>query len=248
MHTCLRTCIPTSDSLLRTSIPQMKDALAALLRKHNASPLSTFFAPIIVNIPIFILMTALLRQSVLDPTPPFASEILPWWTPSPELAAQFKVSASILADRGLDPDTISRLQGSMGGPTLADRDPTMIGPISFGMLTMANTELNSWSRRNIAKLSAVTNPDLVNGRPASRDAAAKTADKLLSDPDAHETRRSRIISNALRFVAIAFIPIAMQAPGVLIVYWLSSGVYTLLQNSVLAVLDRQREMNKIAAR
>ena len=159
-------------------------------------------------------MTALLRQSALDPASPLAAEVLPWWSPSPELAQQFKSSTAILADRGFDEATIAKLRGTMGGPTLVDKDSTMIGPMSFGMLTLANTELNSWSRRSIARIRAITSGET--------DAAARTADKLLADGNKgaaeanedEEPRRVRIITNALRVLAIAFIPIACQAPGV----------------------------------
>lgn len=193
---------------------ELKEKLADLLRKHNASPLPAFVGPATVSIPIFLVMTALVRQAALDPSSPFASEVLPWWSPSPELAQQFKSSTAILADRGFDEATIAKLKGTMGGPTLADKDPTMIGPVSFGMLTMANTELTSWTRRSIAKIRDVTS--------GNADAAARTAGKLLQDgakPAAEiekeqEPRRVRIITNALRVMAIAFIPIACQAPGV----------------------------------
>ncbi|GAC72861.1 hypothetical protein PANT_7d00313 [Moesziomyces antarcticus T-34] len=226
---------------------ELKAELAKLLRKHNASPLPAFIGPATVSIPVFLLMTALLRQSALDPATPFASEVLPWWSPTPELAAQFKASTAILADRGFDEAAIAKLKGTMGGPTLADKDATMLGPVSFGMLTLANTELNSWSRRTIAKIRAATSG-------SDTDAATKTAEKLLapgsqSQPakqEEEEPRRVRIITNALRVLAIAFIPIACQAPGVLVVYWLSSGIYTLLQNSLLAVLDRRSELVKTA--
>ena len=159
-------------------------------------------------------MTALLRQSALDPSSPFTAEVLPWWSPSPELAQQFKSSTAILADRGFDEAAIAKLKGTMGGPTLVDKDSTMVGPVAFGMLTLANTELNSWSRRSIAKIRAVTSGET--------DAAARTAEKLLTDgskaaaeaKEEEEPRRVRIITNALRVLAIAFIPIACQAPGV----------------------------------
>ncbi|PWZ00919.1 hypothetical protein BCV70DRAFT_199286 [Testicularia cyperi] len=224
---------------------ELKEQLAQLLRKHKASPLPALFGPATVSIPVFLLMTALLRQSALDPSTPFASEVLPWWEPSPELAAQFKASTAILADRGFDDAMIDKLKGTMGGPTLVDRDSTMYGPVAFGMLTLANTELNSWSRRSLAKISAAAEADAAPAatRTNRPDAAAKAADKLLEQPE-EEPRRSRIITNALRVLAIAFIPIASQAPGVLVVYWLSSGVYTLLQNSVLTILDRRRELRK----
>ena len=102
----------------------------------------------------------------------------------------------------------------MGGPTLVDRDSTMIGPVSFGMLTLANTELNSWSRRSIAKIRAVTSGE--------EDGATRTAEKLLKEGEKkkegtgeeEEPARVRTITNAMRVLAIAFIPIACQAPGV----------------------------------
>lgn len=197
---------------------ELKLKLAELLRKHNASPLPAFVGPAMVTIPVFLVMTALLRQCALDPASPLSAEVLPWWSPSPELAQQFKASTAILADRGFDEAAIAKLRGTMGGPTLVDKDSTMIGPLSFGMLTLANTELNSWSRRSIAKIRAVTS--------GKTDAAARTADKLLADRPAgapaqakpqeedDEPARARIITNALRVMAIAFIPIACQAPGV----------------------------------
>lgn len=159
-------------------------------------------------------MTALLRQSTLDPTSPFTTEVLPWWSPSPELAQQFKASTAILADRGFDETAIAKLKGTMGGPTLVDKDSTMLGPVTFGMLTLANTELNSWSRRSIAKIRAVTSDQ--------EDRASRTAGKLLAEngkqqaeeKGEEEPRRVRIITNAMRVLSIAFIPIACQAPGV----------------------------------
>ncbi|SNX82290.1 related to COX18 - mitochondrial inner membrane protein required for membrane insertion of C-terminus of Cox2p [Melanopsichium pennsylvanicum] len=224
---------------------QLKTELAKLLRKHNASPLPAFIGPATVSIPVFLLMTALLRQSALEPASPFSSELLPWWSPSPELVQQFKSSTAILADRGFDEAAIAKLKGTMGGPTLVDKDSTMIGPVSFGMLTLANTELNSWSRSSIAKIREVTSGET--------DAADRTAGKLLANDGKakgeeveDEPRRVRIITNALRVLAIAFIPIACQAPGVLVIYWLSSGIYTLVQNSVLAVMDRRSEVINIA--
>ncbi|SOV07153.1 related to COX18 - mitochondrial inner membrane protein required for membrane insertion of C-terminus of Cox2p [Ustilago sp. UG-2017a] len=225
---------------------ELKAKLAELLRKHNVSPLPAFIGPATLNIPVFLLMTALLRQSALDPTSPFTSEVLPWWSPSPELAQQFKASTAILADRGFDEAAIAKLKGTMGGPTLVDKDSTMLGPVTFGMLTLANTELNSWSRTSIAKIRAVSS--------GKEDGASRTADKLLAEKGKEgaeakaeeEPRRMRIITNALRVMAIAFIPIACQAPGVLVIYWLSSGIYTMVQNSVFAVLDRRSEAIKVA--
>ena len=173
---------------------QLKNKLASLLKQHRCSPLPTFIAPLAVHLPVFFLMSAIIRQATISPGSPFLTELLPWWSPSPELAEQIKATTAILTDRGVDPEAIARLQGTQGGPTLADRDKTMIGPVGLGMLTLTNVELTSWSRRTLTS---------VESQPERE-----------KDAPEEEPRRNRIITNALRVLAIGFIPIASQAPGV----------------------------------
>ncbi|EPQ27485.1 uncharacterized protein PFL1_05023 [Pseudozyma flocculosa PF-1] len=231
----------------------LKAKIRDLLRQHRCSPVPSFLAPLAVHLPVFLMLSALIRQSAMLPGSPFAAEVLPWWSPSPEMAAQFKASASILADRGMEPELIAKLQGTQGGPTLADRDNTMIGPVSLGMLTMTNVELTSWSRRAMAKLTALGDSTKAEAKPPgpASDAAARgqptSSGVSSSSSEDEEPRRTRILTNAFRVLAIASIPIASQAPGALIIYWLSSGTYTLVQNSIFALVDRRREAGKLAA-
>ncbi|KAN0065617.1 hypothetical protein ACQY0O_000743 [Thecaphora frezii] len=217
----------------------LKAKINSLMKQHRCAPLPSLLAPFAVHLPVFLVVSALIRQAALASGTPFADEVLPWWSPSPEMAAQFKASASILADRGLEPELIAKLHGTQGGPTLADRDTSMIGPVSLGLLTMTNVELTSWSRRALAKLASV-------GTPAASDKPKEAVDVV--DAEEEEPRRTRILTNVFRTLAIAAIPIATQAPGALIIYWLSSGVYTLMQNSVFAFLDRRREAQKLLLR
>lgn len=53
--------------------------------------------------------------------------------------------------------------------------------------------------------------------------------------------RTAVLSNTLRAAAIAFVVVSSQAPTALVVYWLSSAGYTLVQNSAFAYADWRRE-------
>ncbi|KAM0789979.1 hypothetical protein ACM66B_005311 [Microbotryomycetes sp. NB124-2] len=56
-----------------------------------------------------------------------------------------------------------------------------------------------------------------------------------------EPRTTRIITNALRFSAVLFIPFAAFAPSAVCVYWLTSNMFTLVQNVIFAWYDRKRD-------
>ncbi|KAK0547449.1 hypothetical protein OC845_004081 [Tilletia horrida] len=69
-------------------------------------------------------------------------------------------------------------------------------------------------------------------KPAgSEDKAAVSPAK--SAAEERTSLRTAIFTNTLRVAAIAFIPIASQVPGGLLVYWLSSAMYTMVQNGIL---------------
>ncbi|KAK4047620.1 hypothetical protein OIV83_005278 [Microbotryomycetes sp. JL201] len=59
-----------------------------------------------------------------------------------------------------------------------------------------------------------------------------------------EPRTTRIITNALRFSAVLFIPFAAFAPSAVCVYWLTSNMFTLVQNTVFAWYDRKRDQQQ----
>ena len=101
----------------------------------------------------------------------------------------------------------------LGGPTLADRDPTFTMPLACGSLNMVNVELTSWTRQQ----RRVRESDL--GLSTEQEADLE-----------EEPPRARILSNALRVGAILSIPIACQVPSILLVYWCTSSVMTLGTN------------------
>ncbi|PWN49937.1 hypothetical protein IE53DRAFT_331171 [Violaceomyces palustris] len=234
---------------------ELKARLSELMKVHNCSPLPTFLAPLAVNVPLFIVLSTVIRYASLPPSP-FSFEILPWWEPSPEIQAQFSASAMILAEKGLDTEQITRLQGTFGGPTLSDKDSTMMGPIALGLMTMTNVELGGWTRRTLSRFTDVdssaaegrTNKDGGGAAVTAKDefksqGKGKGKGKEVTSMEGEaeeEPARSRILTNALRVMAIGFIPIASQAPGALLIYWLSSGAFTLGQNVVFAILDSRR--------
>ncbi|ORY83517.1 hypothetical protein BCR35DRAFT_331167 [Leucosporidium creatinivorum] len=84
--------------------------------------------------------------------------------------------------------------------------------------------------------------------PASPSAPAPAPTKEELELQAHyereqqlEPRAARIMTNALRFSAVLFIPVAAMAPSAVCLYWLTSNLFTLVQSSVFAYIDRKRE-------
>lgn len=59
-----------------------------------------------------------------------------------------------------------------------------------------------------------------------------------------EGRTPRIVTNVLRISAVMFIPIAAMAPSAVCAYWLTSNVYTLVQNAAFAWADAGRLRRK----
>ncbi|KAK0539401.1 hypothetical protein OC835_001150 [Tilletia horrida] len=72
---------------------------------------------------------------------------------------------------------------------------------------------------------------------ASASASASPAQAPAGGEPQQEVRkaslRTAIFTNTLRAAAIAFVPIASQVPGGLLIYWLTSATYTLGQNAIL---------------
>ncbi|KAL9936894.1 hypothetical protein V8E36_004129 [Tilletia maclaganii] len=278
---------------------EMKKSLRDLLRKHKCTPLPTMLVPLAVQIPLFITLSYLIRESAL--TPEFAQELLPWstWSFSGPSAAEqaqldaFAQSASILRDRGMNEETLAQIMGPRGaggglGTTLAQKDSSMEGPIALGMITLLNAELNAYrssrERQQFEETPDQAQPTTSSTQaqpvapasiPARRDyrlkppspkapnrppapptsparspspAARQIENEVQRDDKAaaeagkteqHVSLRTTIFTNTLRVAAIAFVPIASQVPGGLLVYWLSSACYTLGQNALLDWRDRR---------
>ncbi|PKI82696.1 hypothetical protein MVES_003536 [Malassezia vespertilionis] len=162
---------------------------------------------------------AIMGDSVL------AHEIVPWWSPDATVAAQASASQQILQEKGLDPELVRRLT-QIGGPTLADTDPTRIMPVAVGALNMANVEIGNWTRqRRRAKEHALG----LGSAPKSNEGSAEPGPEPEPEP-----LRSRVLSTVLRAGAVISIPIATQVPAVLLVYWATSACATFAQNMYFA--------------
>lgn len=194
-----------------------------LVQIHNCAPWRTTAVSLLAHVPLFVLVTVLLRQAAILPDSPLLQELIPWWSPDATFAAQTAATKQILVEKGLDARSIERLT-TMGGPTLVDRDSTQIMPIVVGSLNMLNVELSQWVRQ----------------RRAAREQALGLGTKPAGgskDNDNKESLREQVLGNALRTGAVVSIPIACSVPSVLLVYWSTSALVTMMQNVYFAWLD-----------
>ncbi|KDN53209.1 hypothetical protein K437DRAFT_253222 [Tilletiaria anomala UBC 951] len=225
-----------------------RETLGSLMKKHRCAPIPTFVVPLIVNIPIFLGISAIIRYGCVPPTP-WGNEIapFPWAGPSADSQASFAASIKILMDRGLDAEQISMLSPKQG-LTLIERDYTGFGPLAFGMITLLGVELGAWRRR-------LTDPEQVLHEGAKEhEPKRKTQPRAASPPSPKEDRtvraksismlRQTVISNTLRAASIVFVPIAMQVPSALLVYWLANSGYTVVQNALLAAMEGKEGKQK----
>lgn len=206
----------------------LKEKWQHLVRLHDCSPWRTTGASLLVHIPLFLLVTALLRQAAVLPDSPLIQELIPWWSPDPAFAAQVATTKQLLVEKGLDPVSIERLTKIGGGPTLVDRDSTQIMPIVVGSLNMLNVELSQWVRQRRAAREQQLG--LGGGPSVPTDTNGAPLPSL----------RERVLGNVLRTGAVVSIPIACSVPSVLLVYWTTSALVTMVQNSYFAWLDAKR--------
>ncbi|MCO5584865.1 hypothetical protein L7F22_038797 [Adiantum nelumboides] len=217
----------------------LKSELRLLLKKNKCAPLSTLLLPLAANIPLFICASLAIRTALITQGSAIGSEIVPWWSPPADLMAKFEEGAKVLQARGLEGEALQKLT-QMQGPTLADRDKTMFGPIGLGMLTLINVELGQWLRKPLLEAptaKATREEDGEDERSIKRKEAREQKASLAS-------LRATVMGNTLRAASIAFVVVASQAPAGLSIYWLSSATYTLVQNSIFAVIDRNRAQAK----
>lgn len=212
----------------------LKTELRILMKKNKCAPLATLLFPLAANIPLFLCASFAIRTALITQGSSIGAEVVPWWSPPADLMAKFEEGAKILQARGLEGEALQKLT-TMQGPTLADRDKTMFGPIGLGMLTLINVELGQWLRKPLIEAPTAQIPkdeDEDEGSIRKREARERK--------DSIASLRAAVMGNVLRAASIAFVVVASQAPAGLSIYWLSSAAYTLVQNSIFAVIDRNR--------
>ncbi|KAF8593243.1 hypothetical protein BDV93DRAFT_529957 [Ceratobasidium sp. AG-I] len=98
-------------------------------------------------------------------------------------------------------------------PSLAQVDPTGVLPIAVGLMMFSNIELG--------RLSRPARPPKPTPTSATEEATPTELPKMSSLVTALE--------NGLRGASILFIWVAMQSPGAVVLYWLTSASYTLVE-------------------
>lgn len=178
-----------------------------LTQLYNCSPLKTTLVSLAVHLPAFIAVTMLLRQGALLPDSPFFVEVVPWWSPDAEFASQMAAQRELLLSKGLPPEAADKIT-RLSGPTLADRDATMVLPVTLGAVNMLNVELAAFMRqRRMQREDAIGLGTVPH--TTQRDPAVDELEIELKVPLA-----SRMLTTASRLGAIVSIPIACQVPSV----------------------------------
>ncbi|WFD32743.1 hypothetical protein MSPP1_003794 [Malassezia sp. CBS 17886] len=208
-----------------------------LVELNNCSPMRTTLVSLAVHVPLFVVVSMLLRQGALLPDSPFLNEVVPWWSPDETFLRQMSASRQILLDKGLDARLADGLT-QIHGPTLANRDSSHILPILIGSLTMLNAELSNWTRRRRHDREAALGLSAPREPLAPNEAPSTTAEPL----------SARVVSNALRVGAVVSIPVAAQMPSALLVYWLTSSLITFVQTVYFARADTFAERQPRADR
>jgi len=140
---------------------------------------------------------------------PLSTELIPWWSPAPDLTSKFEAGAKMLADRGLEGNVLEKLTMTYG-PTLSESDKTMYGPIAMGLLTTANVELGQWLRRGMTSEKEVEEKELEKqeiGEKRGKGSSKKVKIDLAPI-------RADLLGNILRAAAIGFVVVSSQAPAV----------------------------------
>ncbi|KZT53386.1 hypothetical protein CALCODRAFT_54411 [Calocera cornea HHB12733] len=99
--------------------------------------------------------------------------------------------------------------------SLASTDTSGVLPIAFGLLTMVNVEM-------------------IRQPPSPAGPLPPTLLKLLW------SRRRAILDFVLRFTGIIAIPMALNMPGAVVIYWITSGLYTFTERLTFTTLDQRR--------
>lgn len=173
----------------------------------------------------------------------------------------------------LDPSQYASLQDFASTPflwcpSLALQDPTFLLPLAVGLATMSNVEVSSINRRRLQEMlagpvlesaspsrsSTAVNRATISQRLRRRFSSSSLATAADAQPLSRAERkekerylagmRDRVISNILRVSGVLFVPVAMFAPSAVCAYWITSNLFTLVQNLVFARIDTARAAKK----
>ncbi|KZO93761.1 hypothetical protein CALVIDRAFT_539670 [Calocera viscosa TUFC12733] len=152
-------------------------------KKHGTNPLVTTLVPPAMNMPLFFLISLMLRQAATAPTPLSSESFLTF-------------------------------------ETLASTDTSGIMPIAFGLITLANFEIMS------------------KGPPAPKSAIPQKPQSGLPR-NLLWTNRGPVLEFGLRFLPIVVIVLALNMPGAVVLYWVTSSTYTFIERLLFTTIDRR---------
>lgn len=128
---------------------QTKKNQKMLYRKYNCRPIPTILGPILVNSPVLISVTVMLRETCLRAVTVLQSNTPPLWATSLDPAV---IPTSTLAEKHLPILIEFAKEGCLWSPSLADTDPSMLLPLLAGLAFLSNTELSAGVRNAYAEI------------------------------------------------------------------------------------------------
>ncbi|GAA5963274.1 hypothetical protein JCM21900_000316 [Sporobolomyces salmonicolor] len=243
-----------------------KEVAYALAREHRCSPRLTLILPPLVHIPMLLTASLVLRDAsdravaCLNLTPSDLPSLL---SASESTSALTATALSHLHELASTP--------FLWCPSLVLPDPTLCLPLAVGIAALLNVEVTAKTRQATAAAAtgAITPPSpsaLPLAGPVSasekrrfvarraREGAPVTVRGLATQasrakgpaptPSIELEKKpdtARIMTNVLRGASLAFIPVAGFA---VCLYWLTSNVFSLVQNLTFAWRDRGRAKEK----
>ncbi|KAI0268384.1 60Kd inner membrane protein-domain-containing protein [Gloeopeniophorella convolvens] len=135
------------------------------------------------------------------------------------------VGTSMFLSRLAQPPTVFDSESFLTLTSLAHADPTAALPIALGMLTLANVESARWFVSAAAREREVREEQRLEERRAQGH--------IVLQP-------RKIVQSGLRLLSVGRILIAAMVPGSVVLYWVSSATFGLLQTWVFDYWERRR--------
>ncbi|KAI9466898.1 60Kd inner membrane protein-domain-containing protein [Lactarius psammicola] len=135
------------------------------------------------------------------------------------------VGSSMFLSRLSQPPTVFDSESFLTLTSLSHADPTATLPIALGIITLANVESSRWFISEAAK----ERDKLEQKRVAEKRAQGH----MVLEP-------RKIVQSALRLLSVGRILIGSVVPGSVLLYWVSSATFGLLQSWVFDYWERQR--------
>lgn len=138
------------------------------------------------------------------------------------------VGSSMFLSRLSQPPTVFDSESFLTLTSLSHADPTVALPIALGLVTLMNVESSS-SIRWFASAEARERDELEEKRIAEKRAQGNIV-----------LRPQKIVQSALRLLSVGRILIGALVPGSVVLYWVSSATFGLLQSWIFDYLDKRR--------